>query len=137
MPADVKAAFFDSNVLLYLISDQIAKSRHLDAYLARGGTISVQVLNEITNVARRKHDLGVDQVRPFLDRLRKTLDVVPVTVAIHETGLELIERYKFATYDAMIVAAASHAGCDVILSEDMQHGMIVGGLRIINPFPVG
>ncbi len=47
-------AFFDSNVLIYLLSDDQAKASRAEELLGRGGTISVQVLNEITNVARRK-----------------------------------------------------------------------------------
>jgi predicted nucleic acid-binding protein len=67
--------------------------------------------------------------------LRGLLTVHPVTLEIHETGLELAERYGFAIYDAMIAASALDAGCDTLLSEDMQHGMALGeGLRIVNPF---
>ncbi|WP_348532406.1 PIN domain-containing protein [Rhizobium sp. RU36D] len=71
----------------------------------------------------------------FLDMIRALLDVVPVTVATHETGLAVAERYGLSTYDAMIVASAIIAGCETLLSEDMQDGLVIDGrLRIINPF---
>jgi predicted nucleic acid-binding protein len=67
--------------------------------------------------------------------LRDLLTVHPLTVEIHETGLELAERYRFSIYDAMIAASALHAGCDTLWSEDMQHGMTLDeGLRIVDPF---
>lgn len=135
MPADAPRTFFDSNILLYLISADDGKADGVSERLLNGGCISVQVLNEFTNVARRKHRLDVEDVRPVLKDLCDVLDVVPVTLAIHEDGLRLIERYGFSTYDAMIVAAALDAGCDILLSEDMQHGLRVDGrLTIRNPF---
>ena len=73
----------------------------------------------------------------FLNMLRGLLTVHSLTLEIHETGLELAERYGLSTYDAMIVASALHADCDTLWSEDMQHGMTLdGGLRVVNPFRV-
>lgn len=61
--------------------------------------------------------------------------VHPITIETHHTGLALAERHGLSTYDAMIAAAALHAGCDRLWSEDMQHGMVFDeGLRIVNPF---
>ena len=71
----------------------------------------------------------------FLSELSARLDVVPLTVEIHQDGLRLAERYGFTIYDAFIVAAALAANCDTLWSEDMQNGMLVDGrLRIANPF---
>ncbi|WP_292084306.1 PIN domain-containing protein, partial [Mesorhizobium sp.] len=103
--------------------------------IAAGGAISVQVLNEFSNVARRKMRLSWMETHTFLSALRGLLTVHPVTIETHETGLALAERYSFSIYDAMIAAAALHAGCDTLWSEDMQHGMALDeGLRIANPF---
>jgi predicted nucleic acid-binding protein len=135
MPAEGGGLFFDTNVLLYLISGDLPKSRQLDVHLLQGGMISVQVLNELTNVARRKYGLHISQIHPFLMTLREALVVLPLSLEVHETGLEIIERYGLSTYDAMIVAAALHGNCGTVLSEDMQDGMsIYGKLRILNPF---
>lgn len=128
-------SFFDSNVLLYLASDDAVKADRAEAAIAGGGAISVQVLNEITNVARRKMRMSWTDTRIFLSVLRGLLTVHPVTVETHETGLALAERYGFSTYDAMIVASALRAGCDTLWSEDMQNGMAIDeGLRIVDPF---
>jgi predicted nucleic acid-binding protein len=128
-------SFFDSNVILYLASSDGAKVSRVEELLAEPGSISVQVLNECANVLRRKHDMPWPALRAFLLELREGLDVLPVTIDIHEAGLRLAERYRLAIYDAMIVAAALSAECDTLWSEDMQDGLIVEKrLRIVNPF---
>ena len=128
-------SFFDSNVLVYIASGDAAKADRAEAALAAGGSISVQVLNEIANVARRKMRMSWVETHAFLNTLRGLLTVHPLTVETHDTGLALAERYGLSTYDAMIAASALHAGCDTLWSEDMQHGMALDeGLRIVNPF---
>jgi predicted nucleic acid-binding protein len=128
-------SFFDSNVLVYIASGDAAKADVAEKAVARGGAISVQVLNELANVARRKMQMSWPDTRIFLSIVRDLLSVHPVTIETHATGLELAERYGLSTYDAMIAASAIHAGCDTLWSEDMQHGMRLDGrLRIANPF---
>ncbi len=128
-------SFFDTNVLLYLASGNPAKADRAEGLVAVGGTISVQVLNEIANVARRKMRMPWKETHAFLAMVRSLLSVVPVTIETHETGIALAERYGFSTYDAMIAASAMLSGCDVLWSEDLQHDMAVDDrLRIVNPF---
>ncbi|MGE0665378.1 MAG: PIN domain-containing protein [Sphingomonadales bacterium] len=128
-------SFFDSNVLLYLASGDVGKAEQAEAAISGGGAISVQVLNEVTSVARRKMSMSWDEVRLFMGTLREILTVHPLTLDVHDTGFALAERYGFSVYDAMIAASALHAGCDTLWSEDMQAGMVLDeGLRIINPF---
>jgi predicted nucleic acid-binding protein len=132
------ADFFDTNVLVYLASSDAAKADRAEAAIATGGVISVQVLNELANVARRKMQMSWPETRALLAALRALLTVHPLTVETHETGLALAERYGFSLYDAMIAAAALHAGCATLWSEDMHDGMVLGeGLRISNPFRAG
>jgi predicted nucleic acid-binding protein len=126
-------SFFDTNVLLYLVSGDTAKVDRAEALLGQGGVISVQVLNEIANVAHRKMRMTWPEAHAFLSTLRALLNVEPITVETHETGLALAERYTLSTYDAMIAAAALNAMCSTVWLEDMQDGLALGkGLRIIN-----
>jgi len=128
-------SFFDTNVLVYIASGDPVKADRAEAIISNGGVISVRVLNELTNVARRKMRLSWTETRRLLSILRDLLTVQPITVETHETGLVLAERYKLSIYDAMIAAAALHADCDTLWSEDLQHGMQLDeGLRILNPF---
>jgi len=131
MPGD----FFDTNVLVYLASGDAEKSEIAERLVANGGAISVQVLNEFTNVARRKMGFSWKETHEFLTTLRELLTVHPLSVETHETGLALVERYNLSIYDAMIVASALLAGCDRVWSQDMQHGITLKeGLRIVDPF---
>ncbi|HEX4157690.1 MAG TPA: PIN domain-containing protein [Rhizomicrobium sp.] len=126
--------FFDSNVLLYLASSD-EKADRAEAILAKGGAISVQVLNEVASVARRKMRMSWMDTHALLAVLRGLLAIHPITLETHEAGLLLAERYTLSIFDAMIAAAALQAGCDTLLSEDMHHGMVLTeGLRITNPF---
>jgi predicted nucleic acid-binding protein len=131
-------SFFDTNVLVYLASGDAAKADRAEAIIAGGGSISVQVLNELANVARRKMQMSWDETHALLNTLRGLLTVHPVTVETHEAGLRIAERYGLSIYDSMIAASALDAGCDTLWSEDMQHGMKLDeGLRIANPFRGG
>ncbi|MGO9267346.1 MAG: PIN domain-containing protein [Candidatus Binataceae bacterium] len=127
--------FIDTNVLIYLASSDPVRAARAETIISGGGTISVQVLNELANVARRKMRLSWKDTRAFLSMVRGLLLVSPLTTEIHENGLALAERYKLSIYDAMIVASALHADCDVLWSEDMQDGMTIAKrLRVVNPF---
>lgn len=129
------ASFFDTNIIIYLASADAAKADRAERLIADGGVISVQVLNEVANVARRKMHLSWDETRGFLSLIRSLLHVEALGVETHENGLALAERYNLSVYDAMIAAAALQAKCDILWSQDMQDGALLeGGLRIVNPF---
>jgi len=128
-------SFFDTNVLVYLASGDTAKADRAEALVATGGAISVQVLNECANVARRKMRLSWSETREMLGAFTDLLTVYPLTIETHQAGLELASRHGLSVYDAMIVASAADAGCDTLWSEDMQDGMMIHeGLRVLNPF---
>ena len=128
-------AFVDTNVLIYLMSADAARADRAEAVIAAGAVSSVQVFNEIANVARRKLGMGWQELDEFLALLRALCPPEPLTLASHDRGRQLAERYGLSVYDAMIVASALLAGCDVLYSEDMQHGLVIEGqVRICNPF---
>jgi predicted nucleic acid-binding protein len=128
-------SFIDTNVLVYLASSDPQKAGRAEEIVSAGGAISVQVLNELASVARRKMRFSWAETHVFLSTLRALLPVHPVTIDIHETGLELAERYGLSVYDAFVVASALHADCDTLWSEDMQNGLAIENrLRIANPF---
>jgi len=128
-------SFFDTNVLIYVASADPAKADRAEQLIGEGGVISVQVLNEIANVARRKMGLSWPETHGLLSLIRDLLSVQALTMEVHETGLALAERHMLSIYDAMIAAAALHAHCDTLWSEDMQDGMVIEErLRVVNPF---
>jgi predicted nucleic acid-binding protein len=128
-------SFFDTNVLLYIAAVDLAKADRAEELIGAGGMISVQVLNEITNVARRKIGMSWAETRVFLSMIRDLLPVQPLTIDIHETAVRLAERYGLSIYDATIAASALHADCDTLWSGDMQDGIVLDDrLRVVNPF---
>ena len=128
-------SFLDSNTVLYLASEDLLKADRAQELVAEGGTISVQVLNEIANISRRKMGLSWAETRNFLLMIRGLLKVEPITIEIHDVGISLAERYQLSVYDSMIVSAALSAECDTLLSEDLQDGLLINGrLRVLNPF---
>ena len=131
-------SFLDTNVVVYLASADGAKADRAEALLANGCTISVQVLNEIANVARRKMGLGWPETREFLQMVRGLTTIEPVSVDTHDEGVRLASSYNLSVYDGMIAGAALLAGCDTLWSEDMQDGLRIDDrLQIRNPFAEG
>jgi predicted nucleic acid-binding protein len=131
----VAKAFFDTNVLLYLISSDTAKADTAEALVSRGGVISVQVLNEFASVAVRKLGMPYREIREVLQVVREVCMTSPLTLETHDLALEIAERYGYSVYDALTLAAATLAECDVLYSEDLQNGQrIQGKLRVTNPF---
>src|SRR5215207_9446070 len=110
--------FLDTNVILYLLSEDTAKANRAEVLLAQGGTVSVQVLNEAVNVMTRKLKMDLDDVREVLAGIRHFCDVEPVTVKTHDQALEVMRRYGFSIYDSAIVASAAQASCETLYSED-------------------
>ena len=133
--SDRTLAFFDTNVLLYCWSGDARKADRAEALLALRGTVSVQVLSEFANVAASKFKMPWGEIRAILSGLRSILTVQPLTVEHHDQALALVEQVSLSLYDALIVAAAVDAGCNVLYSEDLQHGRLIDGrLHIRNPF---
>lgn len=127
--------FVDTNVLLYLLSSDAVKADRAEAVLAGRIVISVQVLNEFANVARRKMRLEWSAIEQALRDIRRFAEVFPLTLQTHERGLALASRYQLTVYDAMIAASALEAGCKTLASEDFSTGQRLDGrLTVRNPF---
>jgi predicted nucleic acid-binding protein len=128
-------AFFDTNVLVYLLSGDGAKAERAEEVIAGGGIISVLVLNEFASLATRKLGMAWVEVREILSQVRAVCPVESITVKGHDRALALAERCGFSIYDAMIVSSALLAGCATLCSEDMQDGQVIDArLTIRNPF---
>ncbi len=129
-------AFLDTNLLVYAALQPDARSDRARALLAAGGVISVQVLNEFANVARRKLRRPWPEVKQALADIRSLCPPpLPITLATHEAALGIADRFGYRFYDGLIIASALEARCATLLSEDMQDGQVVEGkLTIRNPF---
>ena len=117
------------------MSEDEIKADRAEQCLARGGVISVQVLNEFTSVASRKLKLSYPDIRDFLTTIRTMIPVEPLGLPTHDAALALAERYGFSFYDALIVSSALRAGCDRLYTEDLHDGQIIDQRLVVrNPF---
>jgi predicted nucleic acid-binding protein len=127
--------FFDTNVLLYLLSSDEIKADRSEDLIANGGVISVQVLNEFAAVSSRQLRMSWSEITEALDPVRAICRIEPVTVETHDRAIEIAARYGYSIYDATIVASALRAGCKTLYSEDMQDGQVIDErLTIRSPF---
>jgi len=127
--------FVDTNVVVYAFTVDPRSDKAL-ALLGRGCVISVQVLNEFANVARRKLGMSWNEVEEALTSIRTLCPtVLPLDMDAHLLAMEVAKRHKLSVFDALVIAAALQGGCDTLWSEDMHHGLIIEDrLRIENPF---
>lgn len=127
--------FFDTNVLIYAFAADDPRSLRAEELLVDGGVIGVQVLNEFTNVTRRKLQWQWTQIESALAVIDELLGPVrPLTITIHHRAIVLARDHGLSFYDALIVSAAQDAACKILCSEDLQHGRRFEGLTIENPF---
>ena len=134
-------SFIDTNVLVYAeasdapVKQQAALVLLKQLYETGTGVLSTQVLQEYCNVAIKKLKLPAGHIRAQLD-LYEQFEVVQVTPAIIRAGLDLHQTRSVSFYDALILASAETAGCNVLFSEDMNTGEVMAGVRILNPFAI-
>lgn len=128
------SVFLDTNLLVYAQSDDPKGEIARQAILA-GGTISVQVINEFTAVLRRKFRLEWDEIADAVADVRAALDPVrPVGIDTWAAAVALARQHRLGFHDSLILASALDAGCDTLLTEDLQAGRRIEGLTIVNPF---
>jgi predicted nucleic acid-binding protein len=132
-------SFLDTNILIYTDDhanpdkQRVALDLVDRAFAQRSGVVSTQVLQEYFAAATR--NLGVDATLARRKvELFARLDTVQVSVELVLSGIDLHRLHAISFWDALIVRAALDAGCTVLLSEDMQAGQRLAGLRIANPF---
>ena len=133
--------FVDTNVLVYAKdTTQPDKQPQARAWLdslweRRDGHLSFQVLSEYYMNVTRQLKPGLDETSARAE-VRDLLAWRPVTTntLILEDAWAVADRYGFALWDALIVASARHAACDLLLTEDLQHGQELDGIRVVSPF---
>ena len=132
--------FVDTNILLYAkLTDEISiDKRHIaDSVLQRSDCIlSVQVLQEFYVQATRKNRPGGIDSNTAIHLIRSwsRFQVQDMTMDVLNAALDITARYRFSYWDSAIITAALAAKCDILFTEDLHHGQVIEGLRIVNPF---
>ena len=131
--------FLDTNVLVYA-DDLDAGARGVrareiveEALVSGSGVVSTQVLQEFSVISTEKLGVAAESARRKLELL-SALEVVPVRVDLILGAIDLHRLHHLSFWDALIVKCAGAAGCERVLTEDLQHGVVLDGVRVENPF---
>ena len=134
--------FLDTNIFVYSFDAgnpvKLKRATGLirDAVVTRKGIVSYQVVQEFFNVALRRfgHPMTHADAEQYLGTVFRPLLAVHSSVTLYQEGLALFHRYRLGWYDSLLLAAAQASECEILYSEDYQHGQKFGKLRIENPF---
>lgn len=134
------SVFLDTNVLVYSCDIDAGRKRHvaesilLEARQKDNGVVSMQVLQEFYNTVTRKLQMRMprEKVRVLVHSFSHWC-VETTQIEIYR-AFEIEDQTMISFWDAMIVAAAKKAGATRILSEDLNAGQVIAGVRIENPF---
>ena len=132
-------SFIDTNILIYSVdrADPAKQNTALELIARhakdRTGVISTQVLQEFYSAATRKLGIEPLQARHHLRDFR-VFDIVQVTPAIIEEGIDCSILHQLSFWDGLILAAAATAKSKELLSEDLSHEQNLQGITVRNPF---
>ena len=132
-------AFFDTNILVYVddrsVPDKQKRADDLFTGHLRDGmaALSLQVLQEYYATVTRKLDIAPDFAQRRVEVL-SLANIVRFEAKDVIAAIELHRLLRISFWDALIVHAARVSGAAVLYSEDFQHGTVLGGVRIVNPF---
>ena len=130
-------AFIDTNIFVYTQrTDSPVKRRIAEDTIHYFDCVaSTQVLNEITNVFTRKYPMPVEKVETLIKSIGEIAEIIVINEALIIRALHLHHRYKIPYYDCLMIAAAVYSGCQYLISEDMQDGLLIDDtLKIVNIF---
>ncbi len=135
MSADV---FFDTNVIVYSFdrSSPAKKARAEELIRSNGWAVSWQVIQEFSSVALHRFPVPMseDDLSDYIGMILMPRCQVFPSASIYKQALEVRKATGYLYYDCLIVAAAIESGAKELLSEDLQDGRQIGGVRIVNPF---
>lgn len=129
--------FYDTNILVYSRSNDLSKKKKADKLLLSGSYIyiSTQVINEFTSVATKKLKMPLKEVINNAQCFINAFEICAVDKNTVQRSFEIIDKYKYSTWDSLIIASALIAGCSELYSEDLNDGQVIEGvLKISNPF---
>ena len=131
---------FDTNILVYATAaSRDAKAKRSRDLVVRGmqtgwSILLLQTLAEFSNVAIRKAGIPIDDIRATIDAWRAVLPVQAAEDGDLTAALDVVNTHRLGLWDAMLWAAAQRAGVRHFLTEDLQDGFVLQGVRFVNPF---
>jgi predicted nucleic acid-binding protein len=132
--------FFDTNVLVYAFDEGEPEKRAvalalIEEHLVDGdGVISVQVLREFYSAVRREPQPLSNEVAATAMRRLAGFSPLSEDIGMVLKAVRRAQEMSISLWDALIVEAALKAGADRLFTEHLQHGQIIEGMRVENPF---
>jgi len=129
--------FIDSNILIYTYSktEPEKKAKVLSLFETENISLSTQVINEFIWIMNRKFDVDMDSLLIISNNFFELFDVSLVSRATIHMAIGLSQKLKYSYWDSLILSSALEKRCNILYTEDMQHGQIIeNNLKIINPF---
>ncbi len=134
--------FIDTNIFAYLFdkTDRVKSKNAIQLvrnnFANKNSVISYLVIQEFINVAlnKFKKTLSNKEIIEFLQDVLEPMCEIYPNKELFIKGITLQKRWKYSFYDSLIIAAALKANCNILYSEDLQHGQVIDDLKIINPF---
>ena len=131
-------ATLDSNILVYAElepeTEKGVRAQSVISAAAPNGILAVQAQLEFLAVVRRRRMESLASARAKVEAWSAVFASAPTTTLVAQAALQLVERQKFQVWDAVIWTASRMAGATVFLSEDLQDGLVLDGMRVVNPF---
>jgi len=130
-------AFIDTNLLIYYVSNDLARKQRVHELLIRNPLIAVstQVINEFVAVSLKKKINSREDTFRYATEFMELFELLPIDAAIILRSFDLMHIGNYSSWDSLIIAAALQAHAKILYSEDMHHGQVVEGkLTIIDPF---
>jgi predicted nucleic acid-binding protein len=136
----VAKIFIDTNILVYTL-DKHDKNKQKTARKTvksivenNNAVISTQVLQEFYNICTMKLHLPPLKAKGYMHNYSENLEVAQNSCEIIERGIDISIISQISFWDALILAAAEYSKCSEIVTEDLNDGQIINGIRINNPF---
>lgn len=134
--------FLDTNVFVCALDTTFPANNKIAVKLIRegldsgNGIVSYQVVQEFFSLAFRKFatPMSASEAEQYFNTMFRPLLAVHSSPALFVCALQLFGRHRLSWYDSLVVAAARLADCSILYSEDMQHGLVIDGMKIENPF---
>ncbi|MGD0901854.1 MAG: PIN domain-containing protein [Terracidiphilus sp.] len=138
-PGRSARTFLDTNILVYAddtsdpVKQKTAVALILHHMQQRSGVVSTQVLQEYFVAVKRKFKADSARAKEKVE-LYAAFEVARPDLSDILAAIDLHRLHGFSYWDALVLRMAKQTGCRILLTEEMQHGREIDGVKIVNPF---
>ncbi|MEZ5534950.1 MAG: PIN domain-containing protein [Thiolinea sp.] len=130
----------DTNILIYSVDADagIKQDQALEIIertaLEQTGVLTLQALSEFYFAAVRKGKMPADDAKAQIEDWQILFPVILPSAQTLSNALAAVHGHSLQFWDALLWAVSKENGVKTLISEDFQHGQVLGGVRFVNPF---